>query len=122
VFDFLFSSVENAVAAAGPFFDLVAERMRGKRVVFLAGNHDHHIAVRDLRTAVEIQVATGASGEELARAYRDEHCSFFQRYMYRKLPGVESEIVYPYYMAATPSSVTATTSTRTSRARSPTGC
>src|SRR2546428_1026657 len=80
VFDFLFSSVENAFAAAEPFFDLVAEKMRSKRVVFLAGNHDHHIVVRELRSAVEIKVATGAEGDELSERYREGHRSFFERY------------------------------------------
>ena len=97
VFDFLFSSVEDAFAQAEPFFDLVADRMRGGRVVFLAGNHDHHITVRDLRTAVEIKVATGCDGPALERAYAAEHRNFFQRYLDRRLPGVESELVYPAY-------------------------
>jgi UDP-2,3-diacylglucosamine pyrophosphatase LpxH len=43
LFDFLFSSVVNAFAEAEPFFDLLEERLHGKRLVFLAGNHDHHI-------------------------------------------------------------------------------
>jgi UDP-2,3-diacylglucosamine pyrophosphatase LpxH len=66
-FDLLFSSVEHAFAQAGPFFDLVDETMRGGRVVWLAGNHDHHIVVRVLRSLVETRVATGYDSEELAR-------------------------------------------------------
>jgi len=94
-FDFLFSTVGNAFAQAEPFFDLVAERMRGGRVTFLAGNHDHHVAVRGLRAAVELQVATGATGRDFERVYREEHRSFLARYLERKLPGIETEIVYP---------------------------
>jgi len=97
VFDFLFSRVACAFEQAEPFFDLVAERMRGKRVVFLAGNHDHHVAVRELRSAVELQVASGRTGDELATAFAAEHRGFLQRYLDRKLPGVEAEIVYPSY-------------------------
>src|SRR2546429_234274 len=48
LFDFLFSTVEHAVARAQGFLDLVADRLRGRRVVFLAGNHDHHTMVREL--------------------------------------------------------------------------
>ncbi|MGH2715672.1 MAG: metallophosphoesterase [Thermoleophilaceae bacterium] len=43
VFDFLCSSVEYAFEQADPFFELVQRRMQGRRVVFTAGNHDHHI-------------------------------------------------------------------------------
>jgi hypothetical protein len=73
VFDFLFSPVARAFEQAEPFFDLVAERMRGKRVVFLAGNHDHHVAVRELRSAVELQVASGCTGERLGELFAGEH-------------------------------------------------
>src|SRR5919206_95616 len=87
VFDFLFSTVELAFAQAEPFFALLARKLRGKRITFLAGNHDDHIAVRTLRAAVELKVATGAEGEELERAFAGEHLSFFQRFMDRRLAG-----------------------------------
>ena len=95
VFDFLFSTVELAFAQAEPFFALLARKLRGKRITFLAGNHDHHIAVRTLRAAVELKVATGAEGEELERAFAGEYLSFFQRFMDRRLAGVDCRIVYP---------------------------
>jgi Calcineurin-like phosphoesterase len=87
VFDFLFSSVEYAFEQAEPFFELVQSRMQGRRVVFSAGNHDHHIVVRKLRTAVEEKVATGA--------YPAERPGFFQRFLERRLEGVETAIAYP---------------------------
>jgi hypothetical protein len=95
VFDFLFSTVELAFAQAEPFFELLARTLRGKRLTFLAGNHDHHIALRTLRAAVELKVATGAEGEELERAFAGEYLSFFQRFMDRRLAGVDCRIVYP---------------------------
>ena len=95
VFDFLFSSVEHAFSAADPFFELVREKLQGKRVVFLAGNHDHHIVVRELRSLIELHVATGAHGEELGALYEERHSSFFQRFLDRRLEGVECEIAYP---------------------------
>jgi predicted phosphodiesterase len=89
VFDFLFSSVEYAFEQADPFFEIVRRRMAGRRVVFTAGNHDHHIVVRALRTAVEEKVATGS--------FQPRHPGFFHRFLERRLEDVETEIVYPTY-------------------------
>lgn len=97
VFDFLFSSVEHAVAQADAFFDLLQRRLQGKRVVFLAGNHDHHVVVRTLRSLVETKVASGAEGQELARAFEAEYRNFFQRFLDRRLDGVECRMAYPTY-------------------------
>jgi hypothetical protein len=87
--------VENAFAQADGFFSLLEEKMAGKRIVFSCGNHDHHIVVRDLRTAVELKVITGnevALADALAM-----HRNFFQRFLDRRLPGIESIIAYPTY-------------------------
>jgi len=62
VFDLLFGRVEEAFVAADPFFTMVAERMRGGRVVFVAGNHDHHLVVSAERARIEERVATGVPG------------------------------------------------------------
>jgi Calcineurin-like phosphoesterase len=97
VFDLLFASVEDAFAQAEPFFELLADKLPGKRLVFLAGNHDHHIVVRYLRAAVELKIATGAVGEGFADVFSMQHHSFFARFLERRLPDVESEIVYPTY-------------------------
>jgi hypothetical protein len=97
VFDFMFSTVENAFAQAEPFFDLVSEKMQGGRVVFLAGNHDHHIVVHALRSAVEVKLATGAGGPDLERIFETEYRNFFQRFLDRRLPGIETEMAYPTY-------------------------
>src|SRR5690349_9246724 len=95
LYDFLFSTVENAFDSAEGFFDLVESTMAGKRLVFLAGNHDHHIMVRQLRTLVEYQVA--CADEEELESELIGHRGFFKRYLDRRLPEVESEIVYPTY-------------------------
>jgi Calcineurin-like phosphoesterase len=95
VFDFLFSTVEHAFQQADPFFELVREKLQGKRVVFLAGNHDHHIVVRTLRSLIETRIATGCDGEDLAQRFEAEYASFFQRFMDRRLEGVDCRIVYP---------------------------
>ncbi len=36
--------VQQALAAAKPFFGLLGERMRGARIVIVPGNHDHRLA------------------------------------------------------------------------------
>jgi hypothetical protein len=95
VFDLLFSPVEHAFGQAEGFFSLLAEKLQGKRVVFLAGNHDHHIIVRYLRAAVELKVATGTMAQALSDVYFEQHRSFFQRFLDRRLEGIDSRIVYP---------------------------
>ena len=95
LFDFLFSSVQDAFAQAEPFFTLLEERMAGKRVVYSPGNHDHHIVVRELRTAVELKVShgDGAAFEDAVSMHRN----FFQRFLDRRLANVETVIAYPTY-------------------------
>ena len=95
LYDFLFSTVENAFDSAEGFFELIARKMAGKRLVFSAGNHDHHIMVRQLRTVVEYRVATADDAE--CEAELEGHRGFFKRYLDRRLPDIESEIVYPTY-------------------------
>ena len=100
LFDFLFSSVENAFAQADGFFSLLAEKMAGKRIVFSCGNHDHHIIVRELRTAVELKVIAGNEAA-LADALGPQR-NFFQRFLDRRLPGVECVTAYPTYQLGDP--------------------
>jgi hypothetical protein len=95
LFDFLFSNVEHAVAQAQGFLDLVAERLRGKRVVFLAGNHDHHTMVRELEESVRLRIADGVDAETAGRQARED--DWLRRYLERRMPGVEVEIAYPTY-------------------------
>jgi UDP-2,3-diacylglucosamine pyrophosphatase LpxH len=93
LFDFLFSTVEHAVAQAQGFFDLVAERLHGKRVVFLAGNHDHHTMVRELEESVRLRIADGIDAETAGRRARED--DWVRRYLERRMPGLEVEIAYP---------------------------
>jgi hypothetical protein len=118
VFDLLFASEEDAFARAEPFVELLADKLHGKRVVFLAGNHDHHIVVRYLRTAVELKIATGTTARAISDVFSMQHESFFQPFLDRRLIGVESEIVYPTYRVATSCSPTGPTSKPICRPRS----
>src|SRR2546423_8329925 len=95
LFDFLFSTVEHAVAQAQGFLDLVAERLRGKRVVFLAGNHDHHTMVRELEESVRLRIADGCDAEPAGRQAGDD--DLVRRYLERRMTGVEVRIAYPTY-------------------------
>jgi UDP-2,3-diacylglucosamine pyrophosphatase LpxH len=102
LFDFLFGSVGEAVDAADGLLRLIAERLPGKRLVFLAGNHDHHLVHRDAENRIEALLASGLSpgGEgEGAPSAEDERAGpgFFRSFLARRLPGVEVEIAYPEY-------------------------
>jgi UDP-2,3-diacylglucosamine pyrophosphatase LpxH len=107
LFDFLFGSVGDAVDASDGLLRLIAEKLPGKRLVFLAGNHDHHLVHRDAENRLEAQLAAGFSPPDLAEAHRlstDEEAKpgpgFFRSFLARRLPGVEVEIAYPTYSFA----------------------
>jgi UDP-2,3-diacylglucosamine pyrophosphatase LpxH len=107
LFDFLFGSVGDAVDAADELLRLIAEKLPGKRLVFLAGNHDHHLVHRDAENRLEAQLAAGFSPPDLAEAHRlsnDEETrpgpGFFRSFLARRLPAVEVEIAYPTYSFA----------------------
>jgi UDP-2,3-diacylglucosamine pyrophosphatase LpxH len=92
LFDFLFGSVEGAVESADGLLRLIAENLGGKRLVFLAGNHDHHLVHRDEEDRLESRLASGAEPEA-----GPPGPGFFQAFLGRRLPGVEVEIAYPTY-------------------------
>jgi UDP-2,3-diacylglucosamine pyrophosphatase LpxH len=92
LFDFLFGSVEEAVESADGLLRLIGERMAGRRLVFLAGNHDHHLVHRDEEDRVETRLAEGAA-PQVARPGP----WYFRAFLERRLPGVEVEIAYPTY-------------------------
>jgi UDP-2,3-diacylglucosamine pyrophosphatase LpxH len=105
LFDFLFGGVEEAVDAADGLLALIAAQMAGKRLVFLAGNHDHHLVHRDAENRLEAQLASGLSPtEEGSRLAGDDPDrpgpGFFRSFLARRLPGVEIEIAYPTYSFA----------------------
>jgi UDP-2,3-diacylglucosamine pyrophosphatase LpxH len=100
LFDFLFGSVGEAVDASTGLLDLIAANLAGKRLVFLAGNHDHHLVHRDAENRLEAQLAAGRapllSGEP-ALDSASPGPGFFRSFLARRLPGVEIEIAYPTY-------------------------
>jgi UDP-2,3-diacylglucosamine pyrophosphatase LpxH len=102
LFDFLFGSVGEAVDAAAGLLDLIAANLRGKRLVFLAGNHDHHLVHRDGENRLEAQLAAGRSpllsGEPEGPGSSGP--GYFRSFLARRLPGVEIEIAYPTYECA----------------------
>jgi len=102
LFDFLFGSVGEAVDAAAGLLELIAASLGGKRLVFLAGNHDHHLVHRDAENRLEAQLASGRSpllgGEPEAAGASGP--GYFRSFLARRLPGVEIEIAYPTYECA----------------------
>jgi Calcineurin-like phosphoesterase len=93
--DLLFSTIEHAFERADGLVELLAQTLPGKRLVWLAGNHDHHILVRRLESLIELQIATGQSFEDL----HDRWCAgfFFEAFLRRRLPNTTIEIAYPDY-------------------------
>lgn len=106
LFDFLFGSVGDAVDASSGLLALIAAELTGKRLVFLAGNHDHHLVHRDAENRVEALLANGGSPSESGGAHDGLEPGdgagpgFFRSFLARRLPGVEVEIAYPTYTFA----------------------
>lgn len=101
LFDFLFGALGEAVESSTGLLALIAERLPGKRLVFLAGNHDHHLVHRDAENRLEAAMAFGrVPGEEASPPIEPPGPAFFQSFLERRLPGVEVEIAYPTYTFA----------------------
>jgi UDP-2,3-diacylglucosamine pyrophosphatase LpxH len=99
LFDFLFGSVAGAVDASAGLLALIAEKLPGKRFVFLAGNHDHHLVHRDEETRViEAALARGdAPHPDGTPPPEPPGPAFFHAFLRHRLPGLEVEIAYPTY-------------------------
>jgi UDP-2,3-diacylglucosamine pyrophosphatase LpxH len=106
LFDFLFGSVGDAVDASDGLLRLIAAKLPSKRLVFLAGNHDHHLVHRDAENRLEAILAsgltpTGANGLDGADPSGEAPGpGFFRSFLARRLPGVEVEIAYPTHSFA----------------------
>ena len=102
LFDFLFGSVADAVDSSSGLLRLIAEKLPGKRFVFLAGNHDHHLVHRDEETrVVEAALARGeAPRVDRVPPAEPPGPDFFRGFLEHRLPGVEIEIAYPTYSFA----------------------
>jgi UDP-2,3-diacylglucosamine pyrophosphatase LpxH len=101
LFDFLFGSVADAVDASSGLLQLIAEKLPGKRFVFLSGNHDHHFVHRDEENQLEAALARGETLRPDGSAIHEPPGpSFFQSFLETRMPGVEIEIAYPTYSFA----------------------
>jgi Calcineurin-like phosphoesterase len=93
--DLLFATTEHAFERADGLVELLAQTLSGKRLVWLAGNHDHHILVRRLEALIELRIATGKPDDKLPEIWRASF--FFEAFLRRRLPDTEIEIAYPNY-------------------------
>jgi UDP-2,3-diacylglucosamine pyrophosphatase LpxH len=101
LFDFLFGSVADAVDASSGLLKLIAEKLPGKRFVFLSGNHDHHLVHRDEENQLEAALARGETLRPDGGAIHEPPGpSFFQSFLEARLPGIGIEIAYPTYSFA----------------------
>ena len=66
MFDFMFSSLRDAFRASEGLLELLRSKLQGKRFVFLAGNHDHHLVRRDAEELLGLELATGKTGRGAA--------------------------------------------------------
>jgi UDP-2,3-diacylglucosamine pyrophosphatase LpxH len=99
LFDFLFGSVADAVDSSDGLLQLIAEKLGGRRLVFIAGNHDHHFVHRDSESRLEARLASGEP--PFADDFLDSTGpEYFRSFLERRLPGVEIEIAYPTYTFA----------------------
>jgi UDP-2,3-diacylglucosamine pyrophosphatase LpxH len=98
MFDLLFGLEREALGAAQGLLRLLREKLRGKRFVFLAGNHDHHFVVREEEELLDLELAMGKSADTLRRDV--EHLDAFKRFLESSLDGVEVDIRYPAYKFA----------------------
>lgn len=98
MFDFMFGSIRESFSAAEGLFELLREKLQGKRFVFLAGNHDHHLVKREAEEVLGLELATGRPPDQL----RDElrRADYFRRILDTRLAGVEIDIRYPTYSFA----------------------
>jgi UDP-2,3-diacylglucosamine pyrophosphatase LpxH len=94
MFDFLFGSLSDAFEAAAGLLGLLREKLQGKRLVCLAGNHDHHVVTTEGEARLELRLA-GQSRRPHEREVLEldpVHRLFEQR-----LEGVEVDFRYPTY-------------------------
>ena len=94
MFDFLFGSMADAFDAATGLLDLLRKKLQGKRLVFLAGNHDHHLVTRDREARLELQLV-GQPQRPDDRAVVELDPVY--RLLERRLEGVEVDFRYPTY-------------------------
>jgi UDP-2,3-diacylglucosamine pyrophosphatase LpxH len=94
MFDFLFGSLSGAFEAAAGLLALLREKLQGKRVVCLAGNHDHHVVTSEGEVRLGLQLADPSQrpGQAEVLVLDPVYRLFEQR-----LEGVEVEFRYPTY-------------------------
>ncbi len=96
LFDFLFASVRDALAAAEGLFSLLRDKLQGKRLVFLAGNHDHHLVAQQAEQLRDLELVTGEGSQRLGE--RVDRQLWFRQLLESRLDGVEICVRYPTYM------------------------
>jgi UDP-2,3-diacylglucosamine pyrophosphatase LpxH len=94
MFDFLFGSLSDTFDAAAGLLGLLREKLQGKRLVCLAGNHDHHVVSAEGEARLELQLASPSQ-----RLGRREVVKLdpVYRLFEQRLEGVEVDFRYPTY-------------------------
>jgi UDP-2,3-diacylglucosamine pyrophosphatase LpxH len=95
LFDLLFACTEDAFLAAEPLLDLLREKLQGKRVVFVPGNHDHRVIVRQVEALREARLLSAQWSPEIAQDVLSQ--LYFRRFFAARMDGVDFDIRYPTY-------------------------
>jgi UDP-2,3-diacylglucosamine pyrophosphatase LpxH len=98
MFDLLFGCQRDAFTAAEGLLALLREKLQGRRFVFLAGNHDHHMVTGAAERLIDLELATGKPESQLHDQLR--RADLFRAFLERHLEGVEVDIRYPTYTFA----------------------
>ncbi len=94
MFDFLFGSITDAFEAAAGLLGLLREKLQGKRLVCLAGNHDHHVVTTEAEARLELQLALQSQRPSQREVLGlDPVYRLFEQ----RLEGVEVDFRYPTY-------------------------
>jgi UDP-2,3-diacylglucosamine pyrophosphatase LpxH len=99
LYDFLFGSLTDAYGASEGLLRMIAEKLPGKRLVFLAGNHDHHFVHRDAEGRLEARLASGLVPDDDPGS-TEAGPAFLRSFLELRLPRLQVEIAYPAYTFA----------------------
>lgn len=96
LFDLLFACAEDAFEAAEPLLELLRNKLQGKRVVFIPGNHDHHVIVRQDEALREARLFSPDWNPAIVDQVLGQ--LYFRRFLAQRMEGVELDLRYPTYM------------------------
>lgn len=114
ILELRFQQLDEALRTAQPFFAALGETLRSQRprasrpprVIYVAGNHDHHFALQLMERQQERAIERGEGRYRFPGQLQGPRDMFLLREMRRMLgPGVEVEFAYAYLRMETPAGI-----------------